>query len=363
MRKIVDKYEYENLVSKENKRLVEEFLTQKIAENRAPKTINQYRQDMRIILTYVYRYFDNKSLLDLSKKDIIRFLVMQKERGLSANRMKRLKSTLSSALGCFEDDDELDYNRNIAAKIKPIKGEVVREITFLTDAQVAWLKEQLLAKGKILMVVYLMLTYISGKRRGEIHQVMKDGLTERYHTNTVIGKGQRPYKIYYDQEVQDLIRMYLEERGPDVIPQLFVKVYKNGKKRAVHPATFNEWCVYMEKLLSAHEGRYIHINPHCFRHSRIDNLNRSGVPLEKISNYVNHKSLDITKSYLADRGEEDAADILGIDLGVTRIQEQKETYYPLTTQVPVMVDKTDRKQQIMTKQPKSKPKVEQLAWF
>lgn len=357
-RKIVDEMEYETKVLPENKRLVEDFLTQKIAENRAPKTINQYRQDMRIILTYVYRYFGNKSLLELSKKDIIRFLVMQKERGLSANRMKRLKSTLSSALGCFEDDDDLDYVRNVATKLKPIKGEKVREITFLTDDQVKWLKERLLSEGKILMVVYLMLTYISGKRRGEIHQVMKDGLTDRFHTNTVIGKGQRPYKIYFDQEVQYLIRKYLDERGTDNLPELFVKVYKNGKKKAVHPATFNEWCIYMKKLLSAHEGRYIHINPHCFRHSRIDNLNRSGIPLEKISNYVNHKSLDITKSYLADRGEEDAADILGINIGSNTTKE-----IPVQIPVVVTIDRTDKKKEVLSKQPKKKPSVEQLALF
>jgi integrase len=363
-RKIVDPIEYETKVSPENKRLVEDFITQKIAENRAPKTINQYKQDMRIILTYVYRYFQNKSLLELSKKDIIRFLVMQKERGLSANRMRRLKSTLSSALGTFEDDDDLDYTRNIASKVKPIKGEPVREITFLSDGQVQWLKERLLAERNILLAVYLMLTYISGKRRGEIHQVMKEGLTDRFHTNTVIGKGQRPYKIYYDKEVQDLIKIYLKDRGEDDIPELFVKVYKNGKKRPVHPSTFNEWCTYMEKLLSEHEGRQIHINPHCFRHSRITNLTKSGVPLEKVSSYVNHKSLDITKSYLPDSGEEDAADILGINIdGKVAVKEEPPKPIepkPVAAPVPVMVDRTDRKSIRMMKKPK---KYEQMALF
>jgi integrase/recombinase XerD len=357
MRKIVDNHEYEHYVSQANKELVEEFIYQKTAENKAPKTIRQYQQDMRIILTYLYRCFDNKSLLELTKKDVIRFLVLQKERGLSPNRLRRLKSTLSAALTCFEDDDELDYLVNVAAKVKGIKGENVRPITFLTDDQVNWLKEQLLSEGKILMTVYLMLTYITGKRRGEIHQVRKEGLTQRYHTNTVIGKGQRPYKIYYDQEVQDLIRLYLEERGPDDIPELFVKCYKNGKKRAVHPSTFNEWCLYMEKLLSAHEGRYIHIYPHAMRHSRIDNLNRAGVPLEKISGFVNHKSLDITKSYLSDRGEEDAADILGINPGGNPI---KEIPTPVLAPVPLLVDRSDKKQLRMTKK---KDKFEQMALF
>jgi hypothetical protein len=120
----------------------------------------------------------------------------------------------------------------------------------------------------------------------------------------------------------------------------------------------------MEKLLSEHEGRQIHINPHCFRHSRITNLTKSGVPLEKVSSYVNHKSLDITKSYLPDSGEEDAADILGINIdGKVAVKEEPPKPIepkPVAAPVPVMVDRTDRKSIRMMKKPK---KYEQMALF
>lgn len=367
-RRIVDPIEYETKVSKENKELVKDFLFQKTSENRTDKTIKQYRDDMRIILTYLYRHFDNKSLLDLTKKDITRFLVMQKDRGVSPARQVRLLGTLRSALNCFEDDDEVDYIKNIAKKVKTPEKHPVREITFLLEEQVDWLIERLLEEGKILMAVYLKLTYISGKRRGELHQIKKEGLTERLYSNKVIGKGQKKkFRFYYDQPTQGLIKKYLEERGPDDIPELFVKCYKNGRKSLVNPATFNAWCEYFGKLLSEREGMKIHINPHCFRHTRIQNLRDSGVPLEKISKYVNHSSVGTTEMYLADTGEEDAADILGIDVSELggrpsrQAEEKKPVPQPVVAPVPVMIDRTDQKQPVMKKG--KKKTIEQLALF
>lgn len=366
-RKIVDAFEYENYVSKENKQLVDKFLFQKEYENCTPATLKQYRDDMRIVLTYVCRHFDNKNLLTLKKDEIIQILMIHKKRGVSPNRLIRLLGTMRSALGTFEDMDQLEYFINVAAKVKTPQKYPIRPITFLTDEQVDWLIGKLLSEGRTLMAVYLKLTYISGKRRGEIYQVLKEGLAERYYTNQVIVKGQKKKtKIFYDQETQDLIRMYLQERGPDEIPQLFVKCFKNGKKQAIHPSTFNEWCDYFSELLSDREGIKIPINPHCFRHSRIENLDREGVPLKKISKYVNHKSVGTTEMYLAEREEDDAADILGLDVkdlgGQSKaVTVNKDTPKPIIVPMPVMVDKTDRKQPVLTKD--KKKKYEQMALF
>jgi integrase/recombinase XerD len=85
--------------------------------------------------------------------------------------------------------------------------------------------------------------------------------------------------------VQGLIKQYLSARGSDNIPELFVKVYKNGKKEVIHPATFNAWWTEMGGMLSEHEAKVVHINPHCFRHSRLENLSRQGIRIEKLKAY------------------------------------------------------------------------------
>lgn len=312
-RKIVDPYEYDNLVSAENKRLVKDFLTEKKSQRKSKNTIKQYEQDMRIILTYIYRDFDNKSLLQLTRKDVRNLVMIFIERDLSAARINRLMSTLRVALSYFEDDeDHADYIVNVAAKIKGLAKNPVREITFLTEDEIHWLKDTLLERKRTLEAVYLMLSYTSAGRRNEIHQVLKDGLIEpdRYKTNVVIGKRGKKFPLYYDKLTQDIIKRYLNARGEDDIPHLFVKVYANGRKELVHPSTFNEWCDYMSVLISTHKGREIHINPHCFRHSRIEHLCRvKGFPLEKVKSLVNHSSVATTETYLADRAEDDVIEL------------------------------------------------------
>jgi site-specific recombinase XerD len=313
-RKIVDPYEYDNLVSAENKRLVADFLIEKRSQNKAKGTLKQYDADHRIILTDIYRNLGNKTITTLTRKDIRNLSLLWQDRGLSSARVNRLLSSLRSCLEYLADDEDVEgYEFNVASKVKGLPKNPVREITFLSEEQIYWLRDALLERRKTLEAVYLMLSYISAARRNEVHQTLKEGLTERYFTNIVIGKRAKKFRLYYDQATQDLIRQYLSERGTDDLPQLFVKCYVNGRKEPVHNSTFNEWCAQMGRMLSAHEGREININPHCYRHSRLENLSRSGIPLEKLKSLAHHESVATTETYLAKREDEDIADILGID--------------------------------------------------
>ncbi len=312
-RRIVDPEEYENFVSPTNKRLMKEFLTEKKSQNKAPGTIKQYHDNMRILLTFIYRHFDNKPLTSMTRKDIRNLSIMLQERSLSGQRVNSYLVTLRSALAVFENDDDIDYEYNVGSRVKGIPKDPVREITFLSEEQIQWLKSRLIANGDILKAMYLMMSYISAARRNEVHQVLKEGLDKRFITNQVIGKRRKKFRLYYTKEVQDLIQEYFAIRGKDLIPQLFVKLYKNGSRKLVHPATFNAWCLEMGEMLTEQEGRLIHINPHCFRHSRLENMSRQGVPLEKLKSLANHKDVSTTASYLAERQEDDIAEMFGMD--------------------------------------------------
>jgi integrase/recombinase XerD len=320
--KIVDPIEFQHKVSQENKNLMKDFLVEKKSQNKAKGTLKQYENDMRIILTLIYRHFDNKGLLEMSRKDIRNLSIMFKDMGMSNARVNRLLSCFRSALEYFADDDELEYDFNQGSKVKGLPKNPVREITFLSEDQIYWLKDKLIEQGKTLIAVYLMLSYISAARKNEIHQVLKDGLVERFFTNTVVGKRGKKFKLYYNDETQDLIKKYLIERGEDDISELFVNIYANGRKELVSTSTFNNWCDYMSDLLFQHEGKRIHINPHCFRHSILQNLssgeNKRGVkvPIEKLKTLANHSDISTTASYLDERNEDDIAEIFGMDASV-----------------------------------------------
>ncbi len=70
MKRIVDQAIYEKHVSQVNKNLVKDFLIEKKAQGKAASTLKQYGWDLRIILFLIHEHFENKNLIDLTRKDI-----------------------------------------------------------------------------------------------------------------------------------------------------------------------------------------------------------------------------------------------------------------------------------------------------
>ncbi|MCG6182887.1 tyrosine-type recombinase/integrase [Anoxybacillus sp. LAT_38] len=313
MPRIVDQKDYDKNVNSRNKAIIADFLIEKKSEGRSPGTLLQYQNDLKIIAYIIYQHFGNKEFTCLSRKEIRNLSIYFQEQGLSNARVNRLLSALRSTLEYCSNDDDYDYEFNIGSRVKGLPKNPVREITFLTEDQIKWLIEELVARKEYLQAVYLSLSYYSAARKNEVYQVLKEGLADRYYTNIVRGKRNKLFRLYYGEETRQLISLYLEHRGDDDLKELFVKVTKSGEKQVVSKSSFDYWCVKMSRLLSERENKQIHINPHCFRHSRLENLNRQGVPIEKLKSLANHSDISTTASYLADRSEDDIADIFGMD--------------------------------------------------
>ncbi|KMQ28762.1 integrase, partial [Bacillus cereus] len=272
MKRIVDQVIYEKHVSQENKNLVKDFLIEKKAQGKAASTLQQYHWDLRIILFLLHQHFENKNLIELTRKDIRNLSIIFQELGMSNARVNGLMSALRSALEFCADDDDYDYEFNVGSRVRGLPKNPVREITFITEEQIEWLIDELLEQEKYMLATYLALSYYSAARKNEVYQVQKEELTERYFTNVVRGKRGKKFRLYYNPRVQKCIRLYIEQRGKDAIPDLFVRVYKNGERKLLNKSAFNYWCKIFAKMLNEKEGKEYKINPHCFRHSRLDNL-------------------------------------------------------------------------------------------
>lgn len=313
VKRIVNQEIYEKYVSQGNKYLVKDFLIEKKAQGRAASTLQQYGWDLRIILFLIHEHFNNKDLIDLTRKDIRNLSIIFQELGMSNARVNGLMSALRSALEFCADDDDYEYEFNVGSRVRGLPKNPVREITFINEEQINWLIDELIAQEKYMLATYLALSYYSAARKNEVYQVQKEELTERYYTNIVRGKRGKKFRLYYNLRVQKCIRLYIDQRGKDTIPDLFVRVYKNGGRKLLNKSVFNYWCKIFAKMLYEKEGKEYKINPHCFRHSRLDNLKVQGVPLEKLKSLANHSDISTTQSYLKDRSEEDIADIFGMD--------------------------------------------------
>ena len=84
MRNVIVTPEKWEAVNHESKKLLKEFLLILRQEGRSKSTIKTYEGNSKVFLIYVLDHLDNRSILDLRKKDFRNYsLYLRDERGLS----------------------------------------------------------------------------------------------------------------------------------------------------------------------------------------------------------------------------------------------------------------------------------------
>ncbi len=305
-------------VNQESKELLKDYILELKVRNRAEKTISQYEFDCKMFMCYVYDNMNNKSLLDLKRRDFRNFFLYLKETGKSASRINRVQSSIRNLLQFAEDDEEIyeDYEVNPMRKIKSVEKEPVRDIVFLTDDQVTYLINYLLEKGKTQKALFVSFAYDSVARRNEISQVEKYSFYDESQssTNEIVGKRGKKFKLMYSQRTKELANKWLEERGEDNVDSLWVSYY-NGKPRPIQYETFYAWAISFRSILEEKFGGEIPLNAHSFRHTGAENyengthhsLNYMGkdkLDINELKILMNHESIDITNSYLRNKDQE-----------------------------------------------------------
>lgn len=310
-------------VNEESKKYLKEFMLTLRQEARSKATLSTYMQMCRLFLVYVLDHCDNRCITELRKKDFRNYsLYLRDDRGLSTATHNHYVSAIKSWCDRLEDDDDIDYEVNACRKVKGVKIERVRKITFLTDDQVTRLYEELLRRQKYQIALFLALAYDSTGRRAEIMQVEKDGFLDpdRNHTNPVIKKGgKREVLVYFDRTKQ-AAALWLGQRGEDDNPSLWVGYGSRDRKKG----SANSWCETMSRILSEIEGRKIHFTPHALRHSAIENLTeghhykceikRIPYDIKAVSRLASHASTDMTASYKKDKGLRSIESVFGVKI-------------------------------------------------
>lgn len=313
-------------VNRENKELLQEFFLQLKQERLSERTIRTYSDSLRIFFVYILDNLNNKSILNLTKKDFRNYsLHLKMVMKVSNSTHNHYMSAIRSMLERMEEDDDIEYEVNMCRKLKGLKREPVRETTFLSDWQVEILYKELLKSKetyKYQMALFLALAYDSTGRRFEIMQVTK----ERFYdcsvsnTNEVIKKGGKKETLIYFSRTKEAAKLYLESRGDDTITSLWIT--KSGKQ--AQPNSANAWCDKMSKILTCIENKPIHFSPHDLRHSAIENYTegshylcptkRIAYSIEDIQKLASHASSAMTQLYKKDRGLKSIENAFGIKL-------------------------------------------------
>lgn len=317
-------------VNKENKRILDDFLSEYRQRKKSKGTISGYQNDLRIIFIYVLKELGNRCILDLNKKDFRGLsLYFTEECNMSPARVNRLKSAVNSMLTFCEDDDDYDYNINYAKKVKGIPRERVKDDEddfFFTFEEFIKVRDILVEQGKLQYAVLWSLGFDSAGRKNELFQVEKAGLVNRNKTNIVVGKRGKKFPLVYLDDTKELIRQYLDERGEDDISSLWIKGFGENKQPILDASALYDRIVAISKILSEVRGEECHIFTHTMRHSRLECLaqgtdtrlvdkdgNPIKYPLEQVQVFAHHSDVSTTQSYLKDHSEDTINQMFGID--------------------------------------------------
>lgn len=310
-----------NEVNKLNKALIDDFLEEYKQRKIKDSTIKQYFNDLRIIMLYIYKELDNKYILELNKKDFRRLSIwLSSTLNMSNARSNRVMSATRSLLTYIENDDDYDYDNNVARKVKGLPKEPVKtdeDNFFLSFEQVMKLRAELIKRGKLQHAVLLMMFFDSGGRRNEVLQIKKKGILEGNKTNIVVGKRGKLFPLVYLDDTKELIREYLNERGEDDIDSLWITGKGENKREATYE-TLYERVMYMSKVLSEIENKNIQFFPHSLRHTKSEVMSqgldtriideKTGKPrvftLQQIQIFLHHTSSNVTEGYLKDHSED-----------------------------------------------------------
>lgn len=307
-------------VNKENKRIIDDFLAEYKQRKKSKGTIDGYFNDLRIIMIYILKELENRCVLELNKKDFRGLsLYFTEECGMSPARTNRLKSAINSLLTFCEEDDDYEYEINIAKKVKGIPRERVKDDEdnfFFTFDEFIKVRDILVDRGRLQDAVLWSIGFDSAGRRNELFQIEKHGLLDGNKTNIVVGKRGKKFYLVYLDDTKELIRKYLEERGEDNIDSLWIKGTGENKQPITGDALYDRVCS-ISKILSEVRGEQCNIFPHTMRHSRLEclaqgtdtrlvdeNGNPQKYPLEQVQVFAHHSDVSTTQGYLKDHSSE-----------------------------------------------------------
>ena len=337
---------YNNIVTEEkmkqvnpdNITLMEDFLDYLSSVDRSKTTINAYHNDLKIFWCWNLDFNKNKFFVEMNKREFAKFqnygLTIL---GWSSNRVRRVKSTLSSLSNFIEDicDDEYEGFRSIVKKIENPVKEPVREKTVLTEEQIQYLLDTLIEKERYQQACAVALAIYSGCRKAELTRFKVSYFNEEniihnsmYATPEKIrckgrgGKVGKLLKKYTLLDFKPYFELWMKKRQELGIDNewLFVSFNsENGKYEQAKVTTMDSFAETCSKILDT--PFYFH----CLRHALCTKLCKNNYPPKIIQEYFGWASQDLISVY----DDSEAVDDFGKYFSDGIIKQEEKTFSDL----------------------------------
>lgn len=319
----VTQHFWDNEVNPENRQIIEDFLNDK--QELSPATRKQYTSALKIFAKWIHetnRRGEDRLITDLKIRDALRYQNWLISKDLSPNAIKLKRSAVSSLcdhIEAFYSDIYPDFRNIFTKAVKSVPKANKKAKEPLTKKELDILIKALEDECEYQKLAYLLYTYSTGCRREESRQLLKEvanydkvvnkkgEVKNYYRTHEIRAKGKgregKVRKFEFDEKTMQAIRKWMEIRGEDDCPYLFVSKTKDSY-RQLSPNTFNLWCEKFSKIL----GKKVH--PHLIRSTRATIANQEdGIDIKKIQKILGHESSQTTEIYIVRDDSDDIDDL------------------------------------------------------
>ena len=230
-------------VSKENQKLVREFLQYCKSNNKSPQTIMQYESWLKVFFCWNYAENEDKFFINLKKRDFISYFGYLRDLDVSSNRVAALKSVLSALSNEIEllYEDEYPMFKNQLRSLEPVHITTVREKTVLKDEDLIKILTKLVEEKEYQAACYLALVCASGSRKAEMIQMKVNFFVPEnevfdgymYATPLIRSKGRgkegkRIKKYVIKEAFKPYLDLWLKEREEKHIDNEYLFVSQRG---------------------------------------------------------------------------------------------------------------------------------------
>ncbi len=294
-------------VNKENKMLLDDYLEYCQTVDRSPKTIINYKSDLKIIFNWFKDNAQNKTFYEINKRDVSKFQNWCINQEMSSSRIRRLRSAMSSVSNYIENmlDDIYPQFRNIINKIPAPSLSHVREKTILSDEQIETLLAKLIEEKRYQLACFVAILAGSGMRKSEVVQCKLDWffnnptiyegmyVTPEIRTKGAGKMGKRLKKMIIVDVVDKYLKLWHKQRKELGIDSEWLFVVNNGKEwTPIKDSTVDSWMGTLTKLTGV--DNYAH----CYRHYAATWLKRNGVSVDTIKDFFGHNDSSTTQIYI-----------------------------------------------------------------
>lgn len=280
-------------VNPETKSIMQKFKIDMTMRNLSPKTQSHYIYDLQQWFIYILDLQNNRSLTELTDDDITEFLYFCKSEGNNAERIKT-RIAVISAIYKFMRKKRMIRENPVEFIDRPRKGQPIIKQTYLSQEQVALMRERLISADDLQLRTYAMLSLSTMARVTAIASIRWDQIDfEAKIIKGVLEKEGKIVDLYFSDEVKCLLiqlKQYREDKG--INDYGWVLFSGRNKNKPISQGTLNEW----SKRIGAMIGIPT-LHPHDFRHSGATLLKNAGMNLEDVSVLLNHDSTDTTKRF------------------------------------------------------------------